>query len=194
MHTRSSSSAIAFLLLTLASAQGMAQTALQYIGQESRDIKALSESEVAGLLAGKGMGFAKSAELNGYPGPAHVLELASQLRLSEDQVVQTRALHAQMEAEAKAAGRSLVEAERELESLFRERTATPQRLTESLNKVATLQAKVREAHLKAHIEQTRLLSAQQVSQYNVLRGYTGSSERSGDHGNSGNHSNHRAHQ
>jgi hypothetical protein len=42
-------------------------------GQESQEIKALSESEIADLLAGKGMGWCQAAELNGYPGPKHVL-------------------------------------------------------------------------------------------------------------------------
>jgi len=50
-----------------------------YVGQEQREIKSLSPDEVKDYLAGKGMGLAKAAELNHYPGPAHVLELASQL-------------------------------------------------------------------------------------------------------------------
>lgn len=179
---------VAMLVLLFTAPPSVAVSESQYVGQESRDIKALSESEVEGLLAGKGMGFAKSAELNGYPGPAHVLELASQLRLSEAQQARTRALHEQMEVEAKAAGRLLVLAERELEGLFRERTVTPQRLTDSLKKVAGLQAQVRAAHLKAHIEQTRILSAEQVAQYNRLRGYSPGHERPGHSGH------HKAHQ
>ena len=67
-----------------------------YAGQEARSIKALSADEIEGLLAGKGMGFAKAAELNGYPGPAHVLELAQQLRLSDEQTAATLAVHAEM--------------------------------------------------------------------------------------------------
>ena len=39
-------------------------------------IKALSDHEVSALLDGHGSGFAKAAELNGYPGPTHVLDLA----------------------------------------------------------------------------------------------------------------------
>ena len=45
-----------------------------YSGQQGRMIKALSSKEVQGLLQGKGMGMAKAAELNQYPGPRHVLD------------------------------------------------------------------------------------------------------------------------
>ena len=159
------------LLLAIAIASSSALATSPYAGQESREIKALPESEAASLLAGQGMGLAKAAELNGYPGPAHVLELSSQLKLSESQVARTRELHARMDAEAKAAGRLLVDAESELDTLFRERKATPELLAQSLGKVASLQARVREVHLQAHLTQTLLLSAEQIAQYNQLRGY-----------------------
>jgi hypothetical protein len=55
-----------------------------YAGQERHDIKSLSPQEVTALLAGQGAGFAKAAELNGYPGPAHVIELADQLARTSD--------------------------------------------------------------------------------------------------------------
>ena len=71
-----------------------------YAGQESREIKALSPEEVDAYLSGKGMGFAKAAELNGYPGPAHVLELAAELQLSADQRRRTEALFAAMQSQA----------------------------------------------------------------------------------------------
>ena len=53
-----------------------------YAGMQARSIKALSEQQIADLKAGRGMGLALAAELNGYPGPAHVLEVADQLGLS----------------------------------------------------------------------------------------------------------------
>lgn len=62
----------------LAAAGAVAAPTSTCSGHETRDIKALSSDEVAALLAGKGMGYAKAAELNGYPGPAHVLEHAAQ--------------------------------------------------------------------------------------------------------------------
>src|SRR5712692_7148759 len=39
-------------------------------GQEGRAIKSLSAEETADLLAGRGMGAARAAELNHFPGPA----------------------------------------------------------------------------------------------------------------------------
>ena len=51
-----------------------------YAGQQTRAIKALSPEDLAGLLNGEGRGMAKAAELNGYPGPVHVLELAGSPR------------------------------------------------------------------------------------------------------------------
>src|SRR5262245_64398212 len=56
-----------------------------YAGLETRDIKALSAQQLADLQAGRGMGLAIAAELNGYPGPLHVFELADSLGLSPDQ-------------------------------------------------------------------------------------------------------------
>lgn len=46
-----------------------------YSGTEARPVKALNEQQVADLRAGRGMGLALAAELTGYPGPSHVLEL-----------------------------------------------------------------------------------------------------------------------
>jgi len=56
-----------------------------YAGQQSRSIKALPEGDIAALQNGDGMGMAKAAELNGYPGPRHVLALAAELHLTEAQ-------------------------------------------------------------------------------------------------------------
>jgi len=69
----------------------MARSQSPYIGQASREIKALSPQEISDYLSGKGMGLAKAAELNGYPGPAHVLELAAQLELTSEQKTKTEA-------------------------------------------------------------------------------------------------------
>ena len=51
-------------------------SASPYVGLEAREIKALSEEQRQELLDGHGMGLALAAELNHYPGPKHVLELA----------------------------------------------------------------------------------------------------------------------
>jgi hypothetical protein len=161
----------ALLLALVASTASAATPPSQYVGQESREIKSLAPSEVSDLLAGRGMGLARAAELNGYPGPMHVLELSSQLGLSEAQESSTRALFARMQASAKELGAELVAAERALDGLFRDQQATQEALDSALTRIGLLQAKVRGVHLQAHIEQARLLSQHQTAQYMRLRGY-----------------------
>jgi hypothetical protein len=62
-------------LLTLLVAPAMAQEHQHahgpYAGLQQRGVKALSDQQIADLRAGKGMGLALAAELNGYPGPIH---------------------------------------------------------------------------------------------------------------------------
>jgi Spy/CpxP family protein refolding chaperone len=143
-----------------------------YAGQEQRSIKALSPEDVQALREGKGMGLAKAAELNGYPGPAHVLQYSEALKLSLQQRTQTEALFKAMEAKAKPLGDALVEAERELDQLFSRRVATPESVESQLLKIGNLQALVRGAHLEVHITQATLLTTEQIAQYDKLRGYT----------------------
>lgn len=144
-----------------------------YAGEEARDIKALSPSEIEGLLKGRGMGFARAAELNGYPGPMHVLELSDDLELTEDQIAGTEALYQRMLACATRLGAQLVAAEKELDELFRTRRANETALNEQLERIGDLRAKIRGVHLSAHIEQSKLLSEEQIAKYAQLRGYTG---------------------
>lgn len=143
-----------------------------YQGQESREIKALSGEETSALLAGEGMGFAKAAELNGYPGPKHVLELADRLDLSPSQLEKTRSIHGDMKSRAIDTGRVLLEAERELDRRFREKTIDAEALQDLLTRIASLRTELRRVHLQAHLEQTKLLSDAQVAAYAELRGYS----------------------
>ena len=143
-----------------------------YSGQESREIKALSSEDIHGYLSGKGLGLAKAAELNGYPGPSHVLALASELGLTADQKQRTESLFKSMEAKAISLGRPLVEEERKLDKLFAEKKITPESLDQSLTRIAGLLAQVRRAHLEAHLDQVEILTPAQVSKYMTLRGYS----------------------
>jgi len=147
------------------------QAASPYAGEEARDIKALSAEDVDAYLTGKGMGFAKAAELNGYAGPKHVLEMASELALTAEQRTRTQALFASMQTKAVALGRQLVDEERKLDRSFASATVTPASLEESVSRIGSLQADVRAAHLEAHLEQARILTPQQRALYIQLRGY-----------------------
>ena len=173
----------AALLVSFAQAASTQKTQ-PYAGQETREIKALSPDDVEGYLAGKGMGFAKAAELNGYPGPSHVLAMAAELGLSAEQRRRTEALFKTMETKAKESGRRLVEEERRLDQLFASHSITAASLAESLKRIGELQARVRQAHLEAHLAQMDILTGEQVTSYMRLRGY-GDGSKGHDH--SGHH-------
>lgn len=163
-------------IVAVATAAGCASTQEHhghgpYAGQEARDIKALSPEEVRGYQSGAGMGFAKPAELNGYPGPMHTLEYSEALRLTPAQRSALEALLKAHKAEAAALGSELVRRERELDRLFAERRADEAGVDATLARIAAVHAKVRAAHLKAHLETTRLLEPSQIRLYASMRGY-----------------------
>jgi Spy/CpxP family protein refolding chaperone len=142
-----------------------------YVGQELQPVKALSDAEVQDLLAGRGMGLAKAAELNRYPGPAHVLELADRLGLTPDQKARSEAVFKRMEADARDLGRDLVERETSLDRLFGSRRITRDALADTLEAIGRLQGQLRKVHLEAHLAQTDILTPEQIRRYDELRGY-----------------------
>jgi Spy/CpxP family protein refolding chaperone len=121
-----------------------------YAGQQARTIKALSDEDIAALLKGEGMGYAKAAELNGYPGPKHVLDFARQLKLTAAQREQVQAIFEKMSAAAKPLGAELVERERLLDQLFGSGQITPDRLAAETAAIAELRGRLRSVHLSAH--------------------------------------------
>jgi hypothetical protein len=151
-----------------------------YVGEDSRDVKALGPQEISDYLSGKGLGLARAAELNGYPGPTHVLELAVELDLTADQKAQTQALFSRMHERAIALGEEFVREERVLDRLFATRTVTFANLSESLARIGRLQGELRRVHLDAHVEQSGLLTPRQIEEYRRLRGYGGAAGH--DHG------------
>ena len=120
--------------LILLAGSAVAQT--PYAGMQTRPIKALSEQQVADLGAGRGMGLALAAELNGYPGPSHVLELADKLDLTADQRASVQRLFDSMKMEAVPLGSKLIEQEAELDRQFADRIVTPESLKASTAAVA----------------------------------------------------------
>jgi Spy/CpxP family protein refolding chaperone len=164
----------ASLIIVATTATGLAQTTSPYTGQERRTIKALSDEEIRDLLEARGMGLAKAAELNSYPGPLHVLQLANELGLSDTQRKATDSLYANMRQRALSIGRQIVEAERTLDRAFVNSAIEPATLWSQVRAIATLQGELRAVHLEAHIAQRSLLTPEQVAQYDVLRGYRGS--------------------
>lgn len=167
------------LLVTAASAQ---TPVAPYAGQQQRAIKALSPEEARDLAEGRGMGLAKVAELNGYPGPLHVLELASELRLSAAQRATTEALYQRMLADARLLGAAILAAEQELDRRFAHRHIDAASLATATQSMAALQGQLRAVHLAAHLEQTALLTPDQVTEYQKRRGYLSTAPDSGPTG------------
>jgi hypothetical protein len=138
---------------------------------KGRDIKALSQQQINDLKSGKGMSLALAAELNGYPGPAHVLELADKLKLNEQQKKRMQEMFKAMTKETRTLGIMVIEEEKKLNKLFKNKLANEQNLKETTLKIGEAQAKLREAHLRYHLLTTAILSKEQIDNYNRLRGY-----------------------
>lgn len=144
-----------------------------YAGFQNREVKALSNDEMADLKAGRGMGLALPAELNGYPGPRHVLDLASQLALTDQQRTKIEGLFNSMKTEALPLGQKLITGERDLNRQFVDRTITPERLKSATAAIAQIRGELRDTHLKYHLSTAELLTREQIHRYAELRGYTG---------------------
>ncbi len=142
-----------------------------YAGLADRTIKALSGQQIADLRDGRGMGLAPSAELNGYPGPLHVLEHGAALDLTLAQRQGTEGLMAAMRAEAVPLGEAVIEAESHLDRRFREGGLGVAELNAAVARIATLQGELRVAHLRSHLAVAELLTPAQIDSYNRLRGY-----------------------
>ena len=162
---------IASLLLLPVAA--VAQSHQPYAGLEARPVKALSQDQIADLRAGRGMGLALAAELNGYPGPLHVIELADKLGLSADQRARVERLFADMKAEAVPLGEKLIAQETELDRQFASRSISADSLMRATAAIGETQGQLRAAHLKYHLLTLAILSPDHVRRYGGLRGYGG---------------------
>ena len=163
--------AAALLTAPLAAGAAAQEHASPYPHAGSDLVKTLSQEEVDELLAGEGMGLARPAELNGLPGPRHVLELADSLALTPEQRSAVEAAFADMEGEARALGRRVIDAEIALDSLFAAGTPAPDAIREAVEDAAGLNARLRTVHLSAHVRVAELLTPHQIHAYARLRGY-----------------------
>jgi Spy/CpxP family protein refolding chaperone len=171
---------IAIIVATALPVLGAAQES-PYSGLEQRPIKALSPEEVAGYLEGAGMSLALPAELNGYPGPRHVLDAADSLGLSEGQRQAISAVFDSMRHQAIAVGGQYIRAEQRLDSLFATGAITTENLQQGVAAAENLKAKLRVIHLTAHLETAALLAREQIARYQHLRGYGGAEQDHGAH-------------
>lgn len=158
-----------------ASAQHHHHQASPYAHTRSSDVPTLTPDEVRRLRNGEGMGLARPAELNRFPGPKHLLELASELDLHPAQVRRIEAIHEKMRAQAIAKGEDILMAERRLANLFasaavgeRPSVADVKRIAEHLG---VMRGQLQAIHLLAHMESARELTVEQIEEYDRLRGY-----------------------
>lgn len=174
---------VAAALLAVVPCLVLASEPSPYAGQEDRSIKSLSAEEIVSLRRGDGMGFAKLAELNHFPGPRHVLDVADELGLSSQQLEATRTLYEEMRQSAVSLGEEIIAAESRLNLQFEEGTVDAESLESALMQIGKLRARLRNVHLRAHLSQAELLEPEQIRRYDVVRGYRDGPDAHGEHHN-----------
>lgn len=173
---------LSFVLLSIAR-PGLAQDhdaaghASDYAGLEDRGIASLSAEDVEELLAGGGWGFALPAELNGLPGPRHVLDMDDELGLSEQQRARTQEVFDAMQVRAVELGARYVDEERQLDAYFEavasgELQGGASRLAALVDSAGRARSELRTVHLQAHLDMMDVLTSEQVDAYSRLRGYS----------------------
>lgn len=160
----------ALVAMTLLTEPALAQHQ-PYAAEAGREIKALSADEVRQYLSGAGMGYAKAAELNRFPGPQHALELADKLALTPHQRSELARLMEAHKVEARAIGARLVESERALDALFGSGSVGYAALADATRAAAAAAGEYRLSHLETHRATRALLTAGQIARYDELRGY-----------------------
>lgn len=151
--------------------QAAQPTPSPYAGQQTRTITSLSADDQKALSNGEGWGLAKPAELNGVPGPAHLLELADKIGLSSSQVEQLNKLFKDMKVQAIALGNEYMAAEKAIDDYFRSGNLSDRALREVVDQAEQARANLRFLHLSYHHRTLDVVTPEQVQQYNELRGY-----------------------
>ena len=142
-----------------------------YAGKEARALSTLSDNDIAQLTAGHGWGLALPAELNSYPGPRHILDLADELSLSDEQRRSIEDIFNDMNADARKTGMDFIAAERAIDAAFQSGAIDGARLRELVANAEEKRARLRVVHLEAHLKATPLLNKHQRHLYDRLRGY-----------------------
>lgn len=170
------------VLVLLGAACRAAPTPSPYAGQPASPVRGLTAQEVSDLLAGRGAGYARTAELNSYPGPRHAIDMARQLDLSAQQLAAAERVFAGMQRAAQRLGTDIVSRERALSEAFAARHIAPAELDARVDSLGALYGRLRATHLRAHLDMTALLTPEQVRVYDRLRGYGDSTAaHSGSH-------------
>lgn len=156
-------------LSTMAQHSVGAQT--PYAGMQNRAVKSLSDNDINELERGGGWGLALAAELNGMPGPAHLLELKEKIPLGSEQVAKIQALWDEMRKAAIPTGQRLIAAEKALEEAFATGKVDESSLRRLLAESESARSELRFIHLSQHYKTVQFLKPEQIKRYNILRGY-----------------------
>ena len=171
---RASAALVIAMLLFGSPVAAQDRTSSPYRQQVESGLRGLDAREIADLKAGNGMGLARAAELNSYPGPRHVLDAVSAgtLIASQDQVERVERVFDGMKRDAQRVGAEILDEEQRLETGFRTATITEADLRSRVERIAALQGQLRAVHLAAHLATRAILSESQIARYNELRGYS----------------------
>ncbi len=150
-------------------------TTSKYIGQEGRIIKSLLPEDIESLQTGTGDAFggmAKLAELNGYPGPRHVLDLTNELKLSDEQRKNITTIYDDMKDKAIELGQKIVNIERIANEQFVNKSITDTQMKQLILKSSEIYGQLQYTHLNTHLRMLDILTPEQITLYNNLRGYS----------------------
>jgi Spy/CpxP family protein refolding chaperone len=160
---------------TLHSGHVTNNTISKYTGQQNRIIKSLSPEDIESLQTGTGDAFggmAKLAELNGYPGPRHVLDLANELKMSNEQKENITTIYDNMKIKSVELGQEILNVEKIANEEFINKTITDSQMKQLIFKSSEIYGQLRYAHLSTHLKMLAILTPEQVNLYNNLRGYS----------------------
>lgn len=174
-----------FGIWMLTTAQDATPTPSDYVTLQFSDIRGIAPDTIEGYRTGAGLGYALPAELNGYPGPRHVLDLANDLELTDEQLEQIQALYDEMLPQAIEFGEALLKQEETIELAFREGSVSDEWLRTNLTLAAQLEGNLRFVHLSTHLDTLDILTQHQVVMYNQLRGYDAPTNTENHEGHSG---------
>ena len=161
--------------------QHTASAASPYVGRTALPVKALTPETIAAYQNGTGNGMALPAEMNGYPGPRHVLDLGDKLQLTGAQKTAIQQIFDRMHATAVQLGPQIIDREKALDALFASGSASDAEVARLTGEIAELQGRLRATHLQAHIAAKAILTADQVKAYDVERGYASGGEHQHHH-------------
>ena len=102
-------------------------------------------------------GYGKAAELNGFPGPRHVLDLKKELALTSKQVSEIEEIYRKMNLLAVKVGAELVAKEAFMDREFKEKRVNSKSLKKMIQSSAVKYSELRYIQLVAHLETAKIL-------------------------------------